>query len=87
VVADVRDPPGAMPVDDGLIRASGLQVVVTDQLHVALFSLSWLSLLRWRSSVEPYAQRREAGRHSPKVQVPHGSTFREQNLVSWLDLP
>ncbi len=35
VVADVSDPAVPLFLDDGLVRAAGLQVVVADQIHVA----------------------------------------------------
>src|ERR1700694_3874928 len=53
MVADVGDPAIALLLDNGLIGASGLQVVVTHQIHVAgsgcsLLWLRWLWLLRGR---------------------------------------
>ena len=36
VMADVRDPAVALMVDRGLVGASRLKVVVTDERHVAL---------------------------------------------------
>ena len=39
VVADVGDPAVALLVDDGLVGAASLEIVVADKLHVALLGL------------------------------------------------
>ena len=41
VQADVGDPAPALRMHQRLIRAAALQVVVTDQFHVAPFRLIW----------------------------------------------
>jgi hypothetical protein len=57
MVADVGDPARALLLDNRLIGATGLQVVVTHQVHVAgsgcsLLWLWWLWLLSGRGSRE-----------------------------------
>ena len=39
VVADIGDPTAPLLVDNGLIRAASLEIVVADKLHVALLGL------------------------------------------------
>jgi len=36
VVADIGDPTGALALDDGLVRRAPREIVLPDELHVAL---------------------------------------------------
>ena len=66
MVADVRDPAITVPVDERLIGASSLQVVIADQLHVVLFNL-WAPRLRGRAGVDHDTQRSETQRRESQL--------------------
>ena len=70
-MADVGDPAAALLVNDGLVGAAALQIVVADELHVALLGF----VLRHGLADERDAERRKAGdvlratiRHDPLLQ-------------------
>ena len=64
MVADVGDPAFALFLDNGLIGASGLKIVVADQVHVVFFD----ALLRGCHSAQHHPQ---CHGHNCKTKMPH----------------
>ena len=74
MVADVRNPAPALPVHQRLVRASTLQIVIADQLHVVFFGTSFtrrLLPLGCGDAVEHDGDDRETERREPRLQLPH----------------
>ncbi len=68
MVADIGDPAVPLLVDDGLIGAAPLEIVVADELHVALFGL----VLRQGLTGERDTERRKNA-DRPHKTLPHDS--------------
>src|SRR2546427_658816 len=66
VLADVGDPARALLLDDGLIGAPALKVVVADHLHVGLFN----PLLRCHTGAVRDAQYRDRKMRTPHLKPP-----------------
>ena len=60
MMAYVGDPAAALLVDDGLIGAAALQIVIADELHVALLGL----VVRRNVAGQESGRRGEGGDHA-----------------------